>query len=67
MLDSLLTTYEKMGAHYVSLDEALRDPAYTAYYDEPGGNLFDQASLHLHRPHPPELVEPDDLIGLLCR
>lgn len=36
MLDSLLTTYEKMGVRYVSLEEALREPAYTAYYDEPG-------------------------------
>jgi len=67
MLDSLLTAYEKMGVRYVPLEEVLRERAYTAYYDEPGGNLFDQASLHLRRPHPPDLVEPDDLIELICR
>lgn len=66
-LDALLTAYERLGVRYVSLERALREPAYTAYYDEPGGNLFDQASMHLHRPHPPELVEPDDLIEHLCR
>lgn len=65
-LDALLTAYEHLGVRYVSLEEALREPAYTANYDEPGGNLFDQASLHLRRPHPPDLVEPDDLIDLLC-
>jgi peptidoglycan-N-acetylglucosamine deacetylase len=66
-LDALLTAYERLGVRYVSLEDALREPAYTTYYDEPGGNLFDQASLHLRRPHPPELVEPDDLIEHLCR
>jgi len=65
-LDALLSAYEHLGVRYVSLEEALRDPAYTAYYDEPGGNLFDQASRHFRRPHPPSLVEPDDLIDLLC-
>jgi peptidoglycan/xylan/chitin deacetylase (PgdA/CDA1 family) len=65
-LDALLNAYEHLGVHYVSLEEALREPAYTASYDEPGGNLFDQASRHFRRPHPPNLVEPDDLIDLLC-
>lgn len=66
-LGALLTAYEKLGVRYVSLEDALREPAYTANYDQPGGNLFDQASVRLRRPHPPELVEPDDLIDLLCQ
>jgi len=66
-LDALLRAYEEQGVQFVPLEEALREPAYAAYYDVPGGALLDQVSLRFGRPHPPELVEPDVLIDRLCR
>jgi peptidoglycan/xylan/chitin deacetylase (PgdA/CDA1 family) len=66
-LDALLGAYEAQGVQFVSIEEAMREPAYAAYYDVPGGNLLSQASTHLGRPRPPELVEPDVLIDRVCR
>jgi peptidoglycan-N-acetylglucosamine deacetylase len=65
-LDALLTAYEHAGVRYVSLEDALRDPAYSAYYDAPGGNLLAQASQRLHKPLPPQMVESHDSIARLC-
>ncbi len=66
-LDALLTAYEQAGVRFVSLEEALTEPAYTASYDMNGDNLFERASRRLGRPHPPELVEPAALLDLVCR
>ena len=66
-LDALLHAYEAQGVQFIPLEEAMREPAYTAHYDVPGGGLLGQASTHLGRPHPPELVEPDVLIDQFCR
>lgn len=66
-LDALLRSYEAQGVQFVSLEEAMREPAYTVYYDVPGGDLLSQASAALGRPHPPKLPELDGLIDRLCR
>lgn len=65
-LDGLLRAYEAEGAQFVPLEEALREPAYAAHYDVPGGDLLGQASTRFGRPHPPELLEPNLLIDRLC-
>jgi peptidoglycan/xylan/chitin deacetylase (PgdA/CDA1 family) len=66
-LDALLRAYEAQGVQFVSLEQAMREPAYAAHYDVTGGDLLDQASTRLGRPHPPKLVEPDVLIDRICR
>ncbi len=66
-LDALLTAYEHAGVRYVSLDEALTEPAYGARYDFSGENILQQASQGTGRPHPPELVESAELLDLVCR
>jgi peptidoglycan/xylan/chitin deacetylase (PgdA/CDA1 family) len=66
-LDALLTAYEKAGVRYVTLEEALSDPIYSASYDRSGGSVFGQASGQLKRPHPPYLVRPLALLDLACR
>ncbi|HEX7480566.1 MAG TPA: polysaccharide deacetylase family protein [Polyangiales bacterium] len=66
-LDALLTAYEQAGVRFISLEEALAEPAYTARYDLNGGSLFARASLRLARPTPPALVEPEALLELVCR
>jgi peptidoglycan/xylan/chitin deacetylase (PgdA/CDA1 family) len=66
-LDALLTTYQSAGVHYVSLAEALSDPAYTASYAWSGSNVFAQASRELKRPHPPWFPRPLELLDLACR
>jgi peptidoglycan-N-acetylglucosamine deacetylase len=66
-LDALLTAFEKVGVRYISLAQALSDPAYTAKYETSGGTVFVQASQHLGRPHPPYLVRPLSLLDLACR
>jgi peptidoglycan-N-acetylglucosamine deacetylase len=65
-LDALLSVYEAQGVQFVSIEEAMREPAYTAHYDVPGGNLLSQAGIHLGRPRPPELVGLDVLIDRIC-
>lgn len=65
-LGELLRAYEAEGVQFVSVEEALREPAYAAHYDVPGGGLLDQASEHLSRPHPPDLLDPSVLIDRVC-
>jgi peptidoglycan/xylan/chitin deacetylase (PgdA/CDA1 family) len=65
-LDALLTEYERMGAQFVSLAEALNDPAYEADYDGSTGNVLTLASLALKRPLPTWLVNPLELLELAC-
>jgi hypothetical protein len=66
-LDALLHLYEAQGVQFIPLEAALRDPAYAAYYDVPGGDLLCQASAALGRPHTPRVAAVDDLIDRLCR
>jgi peptidoglycan/xylan/chitin deacetylase (PgdA/CDA1 family) len=66
-LDAMLTAYEQAGVQYISLEEALAEPGYTAHYDVVGDNVIESASRSLGRPRPPELVEPDSLLELACR
>ncbi|MFI5307088.1 MAG: polysaccharide deacetylase family protein [Polyangiales bacterium] len=65
-LDELLTRYEDMGARYVPLSEALAEPAYTASYSTPGGNVLVEASKELKRPRSPGLPRPLELLDLAC-
>ncbi len=66
-LDALLTKYERMGVEYISLQDALDDPAYTADCDTPAGNVLTRASLTRRHALPPWLVSPLDLLELACR
>jgi peptidoglycan/xylan/chitin deacetylase (PgdA/CDA1 family) len=66
-LDALLRAYEALGVQFISVEEALREPAYAAYYDAADGDLLSQASSALSRPHPPKPVALDGLIDRVCR
>jgi len=66
-LDALLRSYEALGVEFISVEEALREPAYAAYYDAADGDLLSQASAALARPHPPKPVALDGLIDRVCR
>jgi peptidoglycan/xylan/chitin deacetylase (PgdA/CDA1 family) len=66
-LDAVLSAYEHAGVRYISLEEALAEPAYTGHYDVSGDNLISRASRSLGRPRPPDLVEPAALLDLVCR
>lgn len=66
-LDTLLRLYEAQGVQFVSLEEALRDPAYAMYYDAPGGDVLSQASSSLGRAAPPKPPALDALIDRVCR
>jgi peptidoglycan-N-acetylglucosamine deacetylase len=66
-LDTLLRLYEEAGVQFISIEEALRDPAYSVFYDVRGGDLLTQASAALGRPHPPKPLALDGLIERLCR
>jgi peptidoglycan/xylan/chitin deacetylase (PgdA/CDA1 family) len=65
-LDALLTAYENTGVRYISLQEALADPIYSASYEMSGGTVFGQMSNLRGRPHPPYLVRPLPLLDLAC-
>lgn len=70
MLGELLTTYEKQGARFVSLDEALADPIYAA---EPtprvatNGNFLWQIRKSRGTRSPSVAPPPDTLLDLVCR
>lgn len=66
-LDALLSEYERLGAQFVPLSEALSDPAYTADYDARGGNLLTMISATNNRPLPPWQARPLELLELVCR
>lgn len=69
MLDDLLTRYEKMGVQFISLDEALADPAYALF--EPteqgaGGTLLEQLIEARDAAHPPWFTHPYALLDGMC-
>jgi peptidoglycan-N-acetylglucosamine deacetylase len=70
MLDEVLSTYEKNGARFVSLDDALADPIYTdepkapkAYY----GSFLNQIRKARATRSPTYPPPPDALLELACR
>jgi peptidoglycan/xylan/chitin deacetylase (PgdA/CDA1 family) len=65
-LDALLSEYERQGAQFVSLAEALSDPLYSAEYDGAMGNVLTLANLAPKKPLPPWLGSPLDLLELAC-
>ncbi|HLK41078.1 MAG TPA: polysaccharide deacetylase family protein, partial [Polyangiaceae bacterium] len=68
--DELLTTYEKRGARFVSLDEALSDPAYAEEPRVPKdccGHFFMQVRASRGTRSPAFPPQPDTLLDLVCR
>lgn len=66
-LDALLTQYERAGVRFISLAEALADPAYRADYDGDVSHVLTLSSAHAGRPLAPAPGRPDDLLTLICR
>jgi hypothetical protein len=69
MLDDLLTGWEKRGVRFVSLDRALEDPAYAhdpGVGATDGDSLLEQEIAGRRAPHPPWLLQPLALLGILC-
>jgi len=69
MLDELLTTYEKGGARWVTLDEALDDPIYHEDVRVPsqyGGTLLEQRIERDAPPTPPYHIQSDSLLAHVC-
>lgn len=70
MLDELLTTYEKIGARFVSLEAALEDPVYRS---EPGppampfGNFLWRVRKSRDSRTPAASPPPDTLLELVCK
>jgi peptidoglycan/xylan/chitin deacetylase (PgdA/CDA1 family) len=65
-LDALLTAFERRGVQYISLSEALADPAYATDYHIATGNVFwgRRGADHLARPLEPP---PFALLDHACR
>lgn len=66
-LDALLSEYERLGAVFVPLADALRDPAYAADYEGSGGHVLTLAGQRSGRALPPWQVRPLELLELACR
>ncbi len=70
MMDALLSTYEKNGARWVSLDEALGDPVYADEPTQPKahfGNFLSQVRKARGTRSPAMAPPPDTLLELVCR
>lgn len=70
VLDELLTSYEKAGTRWVTLEEALEHPAYHEDVRVPGphgGSLIEQRIERDALPHPPFMIQPLGLLEQLCR
>jgi hypothetical protein len=66
-LDALLTEYERAGASFITLEQALRDPIYQGDYEGSGGSVLTMAAFASGRALPPALVRPLPLLELVCR
>lgn len=64
-LDALLTAYEKLGAEFVPLAEALADPAYTAEYHGREGTLLTLLNHEQGRPPLPAPARPE--LSAVCQ
>jgi len=70
VLDELLTAYEKAGATWITLDEAMSHPAYAEDVRVParyGGTLLEQKIERDKPPHPPFALQPVGLLEQICR
>lgn len=69
MIDALLTAYERQGVEWITLDEALADPAYTDVPTEATitqGTLLDLMIEARGAVAPPRMGQPDALLDALC-
>ncbi len=69
-LDALLTAYEKAGVRFISMDEALQDPAYAVdpgVGDTWGSSFLEQLIEGKKAPHPPFPLQPLDVLDAVCR
>jgi hypothetical protein len=70
LLDDVLTLYEQNGVRFISLDDALGDPAYAAEPRDPratGGNFLNQIRKARGLRSPVLSPPPDTLLALVCR
>jgi peptidoglycan/xylan/chitin deacetylase (PgdA/CDA1 family) len=70
MLDELLTSYEQKGARWITLDEALADPAYQEDVRVPSpnqGTLLEQRIERDAPATPPYHIQSDTLLRHICR
>ena len=75
ILDKLLTEYERAGARFIPLSQALHDPVYRiepAIYRNRAYTLLNRIRLAEHRDNPPEVSRlyaslPEDQLNRLCR
>ena len=70
MMDTLLTVYEKGGARFISLDEALRDPIYATEPDPkamPLGNYLWRARKARGTRSPSVAPPRDTLLAVICK
>lgn len=70
MMDELLSLYEKRGARFVTLDDALADPAVSGEIDDPAipfGTVFNQRRRARGTRSPVLPTPPDTLLDLVCR
>jgi len=70
VFDGLLSLYEKQGVRFVSLDQAMADPVYTAEPRRPAaweGTFLSQLGESRATKGPPEPLLPEALLDAICR
>jgi peptidoglycan/xylan/chitin deacetylase (PgdA/CDA1 family) len=70
MMDELLSLYEKRGARFITLDEALADPIVSGDVENaaiPFGTVFNQRRRARGTRSPVLPTPPDTLLDLVCR
>jgi peptidoglycan/xylan/chitin deacetylase (PgdA/CDA1 family) len=70
MLPDLLDLFKKQGFHFVSLEEAEKDPVYQGDPDRAllyGGTLLEQLTEAKHLQYPPHADRPLDKLDAICR
>jgi peptidoglycan/xylan/chitin deacetylase (PgdA/CDA1 family) len=70
MLPDLLDLFKKQGFHFVSLEEAEKDPVYQSDPDRAllyGGTLLEQLTEAKHLQYPPHADRPMDKLDAICR
>ena len=70
MLPELLELFKKQGFHFVSLNDAQKDPAYQSDPDAAlkfGGTLLEQLTEAKHLKYPPHADRPMEKLDAVCR
>ena len=70
MLPDLLDLLTTQGFHFVTLEQAQKDPAYQSDPDAPlqyGGTLLEQLTEARHLKYPPFREKPMEKLSVLCR